>query len=143
MNELFKQRQRDNFSQMSRYLKLVLNDQFTIAIMFLMGGLGYWYAGFLKSLTFAWWEKIIAMVLMIGLLQMGRLATLFKPADKIFLMPQEVNMETYLKQGFWHSMWIAQAIQLIGVTILLPFIQVAFQASIVQSLWLYPTFVVF
>lgn len=143
MNELFKQRQQDNFKQMSRYLKLVLNDQFTIAIIFLIGGLGYWYSGFLKSLTFAWWEKIIAMFLMIGLLQMGRLATLFKPADKIFLMPQEVNMEAYLKQGFWHSMWIAQTIQLVGVTVLLPFIQVAFQASIIQSLWLYPTFIIF
>lgn len=143
MDELFKQRRATHLTRMMKYLRLVFNDQFTIAIMFFVGGLGYWYSGFLKSLEFAWWEKFIGMALMIGLLQAGRLATLLKPADKVFLMAQEVNMERYLKKGFWHSMWLAQFMQVIGLIVMLPFLQVAFQASFIQALWLFPTFIVF
>lgn len=143
MDKLFQQRRQKHMQRMFRYLRLVFNDQFTIAFVFLIGGLGYWYAGFLQTLQYAWWEKFIAMFLMIGLLQFGNLATLLKPADKVFLLPQEINMERYLKAALRHSLWLSLLVQVVGVVCLLPFIEVAFQANFIETLWLIPTFIVF
>lgn len=53
MNTLFKNRQKKHITYLMRYLRLVFNDQFTIAFVFLIGGLGYWYSGFLKTLEYA------------------------------------------------------------------------------------------
>lgn len=142
MNTLFKNRQKKHITYLMRYLRLVFNDQFTIAFVFLIGGLGYWYSGFLKTLEYAWWEKLIAMFLMIGLLQFGNLATLLKTPDKVFLMPQEVNMERYLKASLKHSFWLTLLIQIVGVIVLIPFIQVAFRAAFIETLWLIPTFII-
>lgn len=142
MDKLFQQRRQKHMQRMMRYLRLVFNDQFTIAFVFLIGGLGYWYSGFLKTLQYTWWEKLIAMFLMIGLLQFGKLATLLKPADRVFLLPQEINLERYLKASLRHSLALALLVQILGVIILLPFIQVAFQANLIETLWLIPSFVV-
>lgn len=142
MDKLFQQRRQKHMQRMMRYLRLVFNDQFTIAFVFLIGGLGYWYSGFLKTLQYTWWEKLIAMFLMIGLLQFGNLATLLKPADRVFLLPQEINLERYLKASLRHSLGLALLVQILGVIILLPFIQVAFQANLIETLWLIPSFVV-
>lgn len=142
MDKLFQNRRRKHMQRMLRYLSLVFNDQFTIAFVFFIGGLGYWYSGFLATLQYAWWEKLIAMFLMVSLLQFGNLATLLKPADKVFLLPQEINLERYLKASFRHSLGLALLVQILGIVILLPFIQVAFQANLVETLWLIPSFIV-
>lgn len=119
MLDFYKLRLAKHQKRMLKYLKYVMNDHFILICMVGLGGFGYYYSEYLKTLTPAvsWMPIVVGLVWFISLF-VGRLSTLMQEADAVFLIPKERAMTTYLKRGLNYStIFPAIAISLIvGVT---------------------------
>ncbi|WP_412988287.1 ABC transporter permease [Pediococcus siamensis] len=143
MTDLWQKRRRAHFLEMLKYLRYVLNDHFVLALLFLVGGLGYGYSNFLKQLGGpTWWAAPVSVIALLILLQLGSLATLVKPADPVFLLPREHDMHQYLNQAVAHSFLFSACLEVVGVAILMPFLSVAGQLTTWQILVLGGTLLV-
>ncbi|UTB76537.1 multidrug ABC transporter permease [Latilactobacillus curvatus] len=107
MQALWQKRVQKHIQEQVKYLRLVFNDHFVIAIIFLLGALGYTYANAVKGLDpRAWWLKPVLSLVLLAAVSFGRLATLLKEADSVFLLPKESGLVTYLKSARLHSSWL-------------------------------------
>lgn len=133
MKQLFRQRLTTHLKEMMRYLRLVFNDYFVLALLFVIGGLGYYYSNALKQLhTGLWWAPIVIIGILLVSVQLGRFATLIEAPDYVFLLPREADLYHYLKSGFKYSLLIALAIQVLFWILLMPFIQVAMHVTAID-----------
>lgn len=55
MRELAKKRLQGNFQQSAKYLALVFNDFFVLALIFIFGAVMFWYAQVMKVLPVKAW----------------------------------------------------------------------------------------
>ncbi|MCH5463920.1 ABC transporter permease [Levilactobacillus tujiorum] len=125
MTALFKTRLQRHLREMAKYLRLVFNDFFVFALLFLLGGLGYGYSNMLKTLRLGvWWAPVVVLIVLTIVAQIGRFATLIEDADRVFLLPKERAMHAYLVAARRYSQGLAQATQLVAVFLLAPFISV-------------------
>ena len=125
MKGFFSQRLQRHQKQMSRYLRYVFNDHFAILITFLMGGLGLYYSNFLKTLPRPFPQGgIVLLLIWLALLSVGKLATLVKPADLIFLLAKEKQMADYLAQALRYSMWLPFGVSFLVVGATMPLVVV-------------------
>lgn len=107
MKQFFSQRLQRHQKQMTRYLRYVFNDHFALISTFLVGGLGLYYSELLKTLPRPFpLGGIIVVAVWLFVLPLGRLATLTKPADLIFLLAKEGQMRSYLSQALRYSLWL-------------------------------------
>ncbi|WBY48400.1 ABC transporter permease [Latilactobacillus curvatus] len=107
MQALWQKRVQKYIQEQVKYLRLVFNDHFVIAIIFLLGALGYTYANAVKGLDpRAWWLKPVLSLVLLAAVSFGRLATLLKEADSVFLLPKESGLVTYLKSARLYSSWL-------------------------------------
>lgn len=107
MRALWQKRVQKHIQEQVKYLRLVFNDHFVIAIIFLLGALGYTYANAVKGLDpQAWWLKPVLSLVLLAAVSFGRLATLLKEADSAFLLPKESGLVTYLKSARLYSSWL-------------------------------------
>lgn len=126
MNSLFNQRLQSHFTQMSKYLRYVFNDFFVIALMFIIGGIGYQYAMFIKHLQAGqWWEKLVLVVLILVVIQLNNLVTFVKRADFVFWLPKEKEFFTFLRSGLRYSKSLAVIVQIVAWFVMIPFIEKA------------------
>ena len=106
MNSLFKERRQKHFLMLLKYWRLVFNDHFVIALFFLFGALAYGYAQWLPSIpAHNVWIELLLVIFMTVIAQLGRLATLVKTADPIFLLPETSRMKTYFRQSYGYSLF--------------------------------------
>ena len=121
MNSLFKKRRQAHLLRLMKYWRLVFNDQFTIALFFMIGALAYTYAQWLKTLSSgAWWIRWLLILWFVLVMQVGRFATLLKPADPVFLLPQSDGIKKYLNQAFSYSLILGELMSLGLLIIALP-----------------------
>lgn len=107
MQALWQKRVQKHIQEQVKYLRLVFNDHFVIAIIFLLGALGYTYANAVKGLDpRAWWLKPVLSLVLLAAVSFGCLATLLKEADSVFLLPKESGLVTYLKSARLYSSWL-------------------------------------
>ncbi|GEK05336.1 ABC transporter permease [Schleiferilactobacillus harbinensis] len=104
MKTLWHQRQQRHLTQQLKYLRLVFNDHFMIALIFLFGALGVSYANALKGITTLWWGKPVLILAFWALLQVGQFASLIFEADSVFLQPREADMREYLRGAWRYSL---------------------------------------
>ncbi|WP_051237697.1 ABC transporter permease [Lacticigenium naphthae] len=100
---IWKRRIREQYKTISRYLKYVFNDHFVLVLIFLMGGLGYSYSEYLKTLTVdSPWIKEGVLIILLSSIYIGRIATYIKEGDAVYLLPKEKQInETVLKNTFF------------------------------------------
>ena len=121
MNSLFKERRQKHFLMLLKYWRLVFNDHFVIALFFLFGALAYGYAQWLPSIpAHNVWIELLLVIFMTVIAQLGRLATLVKTADPIFLLPETSRMKTYFRQSYGYSLFLGALISLAGLVVALP-----------------------
>lgn len=107
MRQLWQKRVRQHIQEQVKYLKLVFNDHFVLALIFLLGALGYTYANAVKGLDpQAWWLKLLLSLVLLAAVSFGRFATLLKEADSVFLLPKESDLPVYLKAARGYSAWL-------------------------------------
>lgn len=122
MNNLFSQRRQRHFMELLKYWRLVFNDHFVIALFFLFGALAYGYSQWLPQLNdHLWWSRWLLVLWFVLITQVGRLATLLKRPDPIFLLPQVRSISRYLKQATIYSMILGVLMVLTLSVIALPF----------------------
>lgn len=134
MEKLYNKRRSQHFLLLLRYWRLVFNDHFMIALFVFLGALIWGYSQALDQLTPPiWWARPITIVILLILLQFGRLATLLKPADPVFLLPQSKMMDHYLKQAARYSLLLAELIVVGCTVIVMPFLMSATQTTSWQA----------
>lgn len=122
MNKLFSKRRGQHFMLLLRYWRLVFNDHFVIALFFLFGALAYGYSQWLPTLgPHEWWTRLVLVGWFTVIAQVGRLATLLKKPDPVFLLPQVEGIHRYLNQATWYSLILAEVMTVVGAFIALPF----------------------
>lgn len=137
MNKLFQSRLSSHLKEMFKYLRLVFNDHFVFALLILIGGLGLGYSNSLKQLSAGvWWSKPVIILALLIFLQLGQLATFLKDADVVFLLPREADIARYLTGARRYSEVLAMVYQLLGMFVLLPFIQVTDRLSVANLVML-------
>lgn len=122
MNNIAKKRLRENFKQSVKYLTLVFNDFFILALIFLFGALMFWYAQAMKTMpTNLWFYKpLVGIVLWLPLLT-GHLVTLIREADMQFLFTQDEHMGEYLKPLYRYSLILPWVLEILLAGIVFPF----------------------
>ena len=130
MTQLFKHRLSNHLIRMAKYLKYVFNDFFVIALLFFVGGLGFAYSDFLKTLRPGhWWISLVIGLVVLISVQFGRFATLVQKPDYVFLLPKDRPMRTYLDRAFCYSSLNGAIIQLVVWFILLPLLKIQFHLT--------------
>lgn len=130
MNKLFEKRRQRHFMLLLKYWRLVFNDHFVIALFFILGALAYSYSQMLPKITAnMWWPKWALVVFLTIFAQLGRVASLLKKADPVFLLPQSDSMKEYFRSAYAYSWWLAIIMSLVGVGIALPLARVIMPLS--------------
>lgn len=137
MNNLWKKRLNLYLKRMIKYYRYVFNDHFVIALLFLLGGISYTYSNFIKSLNVDLsypWAKPVVIIVLIVMLQFGKVGTLIDEPDKVFLLPQEKGMREYLMKAQKRA-WVSNSvIQIVVWIVLLPFIYYGVHLNLVESI---------
>ena len=137
MNNLWKKRLNLYLKRMIKYYRYVFNDHFVIALLFLLGGISYTYSNLIKSLnvdlSYPWAKPVVIIVLLV-MLQFGKVGTLIDEPDKVFLLPQEKGMREYLMKAQKRA-WVSNSvIQIVVWIVLLPFIYYGVHLNLVESI---------
>ncbi len=122
MRKLAQKRLQSNLQQSLKYLVLVFNDFFILALIFLFGAIMFWYAQAMKTMPSQRWfyRPLVGAILWLPLL-VGKLVTMLKPADLQFLLPQDEQIDDYLKPMFNYSLVVPGIILILLAGILFPF----------------------
>ena len=122
MRELANRRLSENLKQSVKYLTLVFNDFFILALIFLFGALMFWYAQAMRVIPNNLWfyKPLVGFIMWLPLLA-GRLVTLLKEADMQFLFTQDEQMGEYLKPMIRYSMVLPTILIVLLGGILFPF----------------------
>lgn len=104
MNDFFRKRLARHQKKMLKYMRYVFNDHFVLVCLFLVGGIGFYYSSWLKSLapSFEFGGLIVSVFWLLSL-AVGKIATFAEAADIVFLLPQEKEMRVYLSKAFRYS----------------------------------------
>ena len=137
MNNLWKKRLNLYLKRMIKYYRYVFNDHFVIAFLFLLGGISYTYSNFIKSLnvdlSYPWAKPVVIIVLLV-MLQFGKVGTLIDEPDKVFLLPQEKGMREYLMKAQKRA-WVSNSvIQIVVWIVLLPVIYYGVHLNLLESI---------
>lgn len=115
-NTLYQTRKKQQQKKLTKYLRYVLNDHFTLLLFFLFGGFLYFYSQVVKTLTPKDEIYLIGVGLLFFLtLFFGNLATFMEKADSYFLLAKEKEFPKYFQQSFSHSL-VLPSLVLGGVT---------------------------
>lgn len=126
MKNLYNTRLSYHLKHMMKYMRYVLNDHFVLVCIFLFGGFGFYYSQILKQLPKNFfWSRIIVLVVWLLMLQVGRLVTLAKAADEVFILPKEKKMTDYLKKACQYSLIFPFILYIFGCGIMLPLLVVS------------------
>ena len=105
MKALWQQRFINHVKEQRKFLKLVFNEYFIIALIFMLGAVGFWYSKALTTLPQGvWWAQPVAIII-IGLVTLlFHPVTLLQAADEAFLLPQERSLPEYLRGAHSYSL---------------------------------------
>lgn len=104
MDAFYKKRLASHRKNMLKYMRYILNDHFLLVMLISVGGFGLYYSEFVKSIDSSFLiGKFAAILFCLLTLFVGKLATLMKDADSIFLLPKEREMKSYFIQSLKHS----------------------------------------
>ena len=140
MRELANKRLSENLKQSIKYLTLVFNDFFILALIFLFGALMFWYAQAMKTIPNNLWfyKPLVGIILFLPLLT-GHLVTLIKDADMQFLFTQDEKMEEYLRPMYRYSLILPFVLELLVAGILFPFATVKANISVLGYIVMFST----
>lgn len=137
MNKIAKERLNKNLRQSIKYLTLVFNDFFILALIFLFGALMFWYAQAMKTMPANLWfyKPLLGVLLWLPLLT-GHLVTLIKEADIQFLFTQDKKMQEYFKPLYRYSLILPWLLEILLAGVLFPFATIKANFSVINFIFL-------
>lgn len=104
IERLFKRRRQVYYKRLGKYLKYVLNDHFVLALLLLFGAVGFTYSEYVETVSQgAILPRAVLLVIVIGLVTLGRIRTLIERADSVFLLPLEEELGAVMKGNLIYS----------------------------------------
>lgn len=133
MNKVVKSRMDRNLKKQLRYLSLIFNDFFVLALIFLFGAFMFWYAQNIKKWPVGLWfySPLIALIFTITM-GFGNLATLIKEPDEYYLFNQDEEMKAYFKPLLRYSMILPIILIILVSSLLFPFVTISNKQSFVS-----------
>ncbi|GHV96983.1 ABC transporter permease [Lactobacillus nasalidis] len=122
MRELAKKRLQQNFQQSAKYLSLVFNDFFVLALIFIFGAVMFWYAQVMKVLPAKLWyyPLLLSALLWLAFLP-GKMVTLLQAADRQFLLATDDRLGDYLAPMRRYSLVLPALLLALAGGIMYPF----------------------
>lgn len=135
---LFQRRRNIYYKKLTKYLKYVLNDHFVLALLLLGGALGFSYSEYVETLQpNAVLPRVVLLVILFGFFTMGKIRTLIEPADSLFLLPKEEEMDTVMTHNLSYTLVFYGFIAVILGFMSLPLLAVTGEVTKVSTvLWL-------
>ncbi|EHN59262.1 ABC transporter permease [Oenococcus kitaharae] len=120
MTRLFASRQQRSFQRNMRYLSRAFNDQFIAFLFIALVFGGYEYLHHLSAIGHSFFTLPVLLIISLVSLFLGRLATFFQEADRIFLISDLREIKQYLKAALIRSICVSVVIQLMISVVMLP-----------------------
>lgn len=107
IEKVFKQRITQHQKKLAKYMTMVFNDHFVLALLILLGAGGLVYSEYVQTLEEgALLPRLIGAVLLIAVLSIGQVGTLLQSADLAFLLPKEDRLPGLVKKAFYRSFFL-------------------------------------
>ncbi|WP_125702886.1 ABC transporter permease [Lacticaseibacillus daqingensis] len=141
MRKLWTTRLRRHQKAQFKYLQLVFNDHFVLALIILAGALLYGYSQLIQQLTPQWWLRPAVAAGLTASLSLGQLAALVEPADATFLLPQTAPFGQFLLRARRYSLLLPGAVLGMAALAVMPLLVVLHIAAwsgtltLVLALW--------
>lgn len=125
IDSLWKERFNHFLKETGKYLKYIFNGHLVFVMIILIGGAGYYYSEWVKTLTPDFPAPFI-MAIVLGLaVTISPLTTFFREPDIVFLLPIETRLGSYIKKSYVFSFVMQIYVLLVVQAILTPmYIQV-------------------
>lgn len=134
--QLWKERFQKTSRELKHYSRYIFNGHFVIVMMFLIGGGSYYYQSWVKTLTPNFPAALVAAILLALVLTYSPIFTFFLDADRIFLLPLETKLTTYIQRSLTVSFFVQIYLLIILFVALLPMYLQIYRTSL-QTLTLY------
>ncbi|MCC5895160.1 MAG: ABC transporter permease [Alkalibacterium sp.] len=124
LSVVFKKRALYYYKQLGKYLKYVFNDHFVIALLILVGALGFAYSDYVETVSAdAFLPRIILVSVLFSAVTIGGIRTLIKPADGIFLLPLEKELIPIMHKHLLVSILFFSAGMMLIATATMPLLE--------------------
>lgn len=121
MREVFAKRRLDFRNQCVKYLRYVLNDHFVLFLMVFLGFTAVQYSQLLRNFPKNHLPIWLALVLLsLGLVFMGRIATYLEKPDSLFLLAKEEEVRIYVGKQRRNSCIFWGFLQTLALLLLAP-----------------------
>lgn len=117
--ELFNQRRTAISKEKAYYNKFIFNGHFSVFLLILFGAFILGYGNWLKHIPSGIPYAILASIA-VAVISIFPLRTLFKEADRLFLLPFERHMRSYLNYSIIYSYLNRIALQVVVLIVLFP-----------------------
>lgn len=116
---LFNQRRQAISKEKAHYNKFIFNGHFSVFLLILFGAFLLGYGNWLKHIPTGIPYALLAS-LAVAVISIFPLRTLLKEADRLFLLPFERHMSSYLKYSMLYSYLGRVALQIVVLIVLFP-----------------------
>ncbi|MDN6232894.1 MAG: ABC transporter permease, partial [Staphylococcus simulans] len=117
--ELFNQRRTAISKEKAYYNKFIFNGHFSVFLLILFGAFILGYGNWLKHIPSGIPYALLASIA-VAVISIFPLRTLFKEADRLFLLPFERHMRSYLNYSIIYSYLNRIALQVVVLIVLFP-----------------------
>jgi len=115
---------RDRFNhylkETGKYLKYIFNGHLVFVMIILIGGAGYYYSEWVKTLTPDFPAPFIMAIILGLVVTISPLTTFFREPDIVFLLPVETRLGAYVKKSYVFSLVMQLYVLLIVQAVLTP-----------------------
>lgn len=116
-------------NELQKYLKYVFTGHLAIVIVFVLGAGGYQYSEWLKTVPSDFPGTWLVAVVIGVLLAFSIPTTLIREPDKVYLLPLETKLMTYMKKALSWTFWSQLFVVVVPFIVALPLLS---QVSKVQ-----------
>ncbi len=125
IESLWSERFNHFLKETGKYLKYIFNGHLVFVMIILIGGAGYYYSEWVKTLTPDFPAPIIMAVILGLAVTISPLTTFFREPDIVFLLPIETRLDNYVRKSYVFSFVMQLYVLLLIQAILTPmYIQV-------------------
>ncbi|WP_170006650.1 ABC transporter permease [Bacillus fonticola] len=120
MDKLFRNRFRDAFQEVKRYLRYMFNDHLLFVLIILIGGFAYTYQDWVNTLPETFPGAFLTAFILGMALTLSRAVTLLKEPDVVFWLPMEKQLTPYFQKAFFLTWMLHTYGLLLLVAVLFP-----------------------
>lgn len=133
---IWKDRFNVHLKETGKYLKYIFNGHLVFVIIILLGGAGYYYSEWVKTLTPEFPSLYIMAVILGILMTVSPISTFFREPDMVFLLPIETRLGSYIKKSWVYSLALQVYLLVMVLAVLMPMYIQTRKDSAVPFIWL-------